>query len=167
MENGNGGRSETLSGSGNAAPAASAKLRHDLDMASARARRTRAGRIRNAEQQNARDQETAVAVRASRAPPSKSRALKESTEALMTHYRSMAPHERFGRSPVAQHSRPIPSVNTRLEATILVSENHGADERPISFGDSTILFIRLTFANADDDFEWRKSVTFDFSNSVC
>jgi hypothetical protein len=42
---------------------------------------------------------------------------------------------------------------------ILVSENHGADERPISFGDSTILFIRLTFANADDDFEWRKSVT--------
>jgi hypothetical protein len=49
-------------------------------------------------------------------------------------------------------------MNTRLEAMILVSENQGADERPISIGDSTILFIRLTFANADDDFEWRKSV---------
>jgi hypothetical protein len=49
-------------------------------------------------------------------------------------------------------------MNIRLEAMILVSENQGADERPISIGDSTILFIRLTFANADDDFEWRKSV---------
>jgi hypothetical protein len=49
-------------------------------------------------------------------------------------------------------------MNTSLEAMIFVSENHGADERPISFGDSTILFIRLTFANADDDFKWRKSV---------
>src|ERR1700757_4693851 len=49
---------------------------------------------------------------------------------------------------------------------ILVSENHGADERPISFGDSTILFIRLTFANADDDFKWRKSVT-SISATAC
>ena len=46
-------------------------------------------------------------------------------------------------------------MNTRLEAMILVNENQGADERPISIGDSTILFIRLTFADADDDFEWR------------
>ena len=70
----NGERLETLSGSGNAAPAASAKLRHDLDMASARARRTRASQIRNAEQQNARDQETAAAVQASRASQQKWRA---------------------------------------------------------------------------------------------
>ena len=35
----------------------------------------------------------------------------------------------------------------------------GADERPISFDDKSIMFIRLTFANADDDFEWNASVT--------
>jgi hypothetical protein len=58
-------------------------------------------------------------------------------------------------------------MNTRLEAMILVSENQGADERLISIGDSTILFIRLTFANADDDFEWRKSGISTSANSVC
>jgi len=33
------------------------------------------------------------------------------------------------------------------------SVTRGADEEPISFGDSRIMFIRLTFANANDDFK--------------
>ena len=39
----------------------------------------------------------------------------------------------------------------------------GADERPISFGDTSIMFIRLTFANADDDFGQNGICHFDIS----
>ncbi len=35
----------------------------------------------------------------------------------------------------------------------------GEDERPISFGDKSIMFIRLTLANADDHFKQKVPVT--------
>jgi hypothetical protein len=35
----------------------------------------------------------------------------------------------------------------------------GEDERPISFDDKSIMFIRLTLANADDHFKQKVPVT--------
>jgi hypothetical protein len=61
-------------------------------------------------------------------------------------------------SPGHHNGRSSQTCRDLLEIPALL---HGLeeDERPISFGDKSIMFIRLTLANANDQFNRRVPVT--------